>query len=150
MTRARRARSAGLRADSAPRSIIPNTVIPNSGAPDSAATGAEAPDRFVFTAAQLSVYGVYELQTLESILRRNETAGDSALSGRREIARRIRAKIGWPDSIQSDETQMSGRKIDESRFDATAFLEAFYAAQRAYLERRMLFGHRRRDKHDKS
>jgi hypothetical protein len=29
------------------------------------------------------------------------------------------------------------------------FLQAFYVAQRAHLERKMLFGKRRRDKHDK-
>jgi hypothetical protein len=34
--------------------------------------------------------------------------------------------------------------------EASLFLEAFYAAQRAHLERRMLFGHRRKDKHDKA
>jgi hypothetical protein len=92
-----------------------------------------------FTAAQLGHYGIYELQTLEAVLRRTE-AGSHA--GRQEIAKRIRAKIGWPD-----ETQMSRDLVDT---DATAFLEAFYAAQRAHLERRMLFGHRRKDKYDKS
>ena len=90
-----------------------------------------------FTAAQLGHYGAYELQTLESVLRRAEAG---SLAGRQEIARRIRAKIGWPDADQA--------AVADSRFDATAFLEAFYAAQRAHLERRMLFGHRRKDKHD--
>jgi uncharacterized RDD family membrane protein YckC len=94
--------------------------------------------RYRFTPAQLDVYGVYELQTLEAVLRRADTGNFAA---RQEIARRIRAKIGWPDSTQ---VAMDGRG-----FDATAFLEAFYAAQRAQLERRMLFGKRRRDKHDR-
>ncbi|WP_395014963.1 RDD family protein [Dongia sp.] len=94
---------------------------------------------FKFTPAQLGHYGVYELQTLEAVLRRAE-AGSAA--GREEIAKRIRAKIGWPDADQvAPATQ---------RFDATGFLEAFYAAQRAHLERRLLFGHRRKDKHDRS
>jgi hypothetical protein len=31
-----------------------------------------------------------------------------------------------------------------------AFLEAYYLALRARLEARMLFGHKRRDKHDKA
>jgi uncharacterized RDD family membrane protein YckC len=102
---------------------------------------------YAFTAAQLGVYGVFELQTLEAVLRRVEpggsgTASISASGGRREIARRIRAKIGWPDATQPP--------VDEARFDVNAFLDAFYAAQRAHLERRMLFGKRRRDKHDKT
>ena len=99
--------------------------------------GAGSPYRF--TPAQLGVYGVYELQTLESVLRRAEPG---SFAGRQEIAKRIRSKIGWPDPNQAP--------FDQKSFDATAFLEAFYAAQRAHLERRMLFGHRRKDKHDKS
>jgi uncharacterized RDD family membrane protein YckC len=94
--------------------------------------------RYRFTPAQLDVYGVYELQTLEAVLRRAD-AGN--LAARREIARRIRAKIGWPDPTQAE--------AEERGFDATAFLEAFYAAQRAQLERRLLLGKRRRDKHDR-
>ena len=95
--------------------------------------------RYSFTAAQLDFYGVYELQTLETVLRRAD-AGN--LAARQEIARRIRSKIGWPDASQG--------VVEERGFDATAFLEAFYAAQRAQLERRMLFGKRRKDKHDRS
>jgi uncharacterized RDD family membrane protein YckC len=92
-----------------------------------------------FTPAQLGHYGIYELQTLEAVLRRAEAG---SIAGREEIAKRIRAKIGWPDIGQvTPETE---------RFDATLFLEAFYAAQRAHLEHRMLFGHRRKDKYDRS
>jgi len=92
-----------------------------------------------FTPEQLGHYGVYELQTLEAVLRRVEAG---SLAGRQEIARRIRTKIGWPDATQATpETQ---------HVDATGFLQAFYVAQRAHLERRMLFGHRRKDKHDRS
>jgi hypothetical protein len=91
-----------------------------------------------FTPAQLGHYGVYELQTLEAVLRRAEAG---SLAGREEIAKRIRAKIGWPDVGQvTPETE---------HLDATVFLEAFYLAQRAHLEHRMLFGHRRKDKHDR-
>ena len=92
-----------------------------------------------FTPAQLGHYGIYELQTLEAVLRRAEAG---SIAGREEIAKRIRAKIGWPDIGQvTPETE---------RFDAPHFLEAFYAAQRAHLEHRMLFGHRRKDKYDRS
>jgi uncharacterized RDD family membrane protein YckC len=122
------------------RTRVPLTVTPDSAldsGPDSRGS------RYRFTPAQLGVYGVYELQTLEAVLRRNEAG---SIAGRIEIARRIRAKIGWPDGSQGDGT---GR-FDEAGFDASAFLEAFYAAQRAHLERRLLYGHRRRDKHDKA
>jgi uncharacterized RDD family membrane protein YckC len=101
---------------------------------------AEPDSPYKFTPAQLGHYGIYELQTLEAVLRRAEPG---SLSGRMEIARRIRAKIGWPDPEQEAAAAMVAT-------DATAFLEAFYAAQRAHLERRMLFGHRRKDKHDRS
>jgi uncharacterized RDD family membrane protein YckC len=95
--------------------------------------------RYSFTPKQLDIYGVYELQTLEAVLRR---ADANNLAARQEIARRIRVKIGWPDESQA--------AVEERGFEATAFLEAFYAAQRAQLERRMLFGKRRKDKHDRS
>jgi uncharacterized RDD family membrane protein YckC len=100
--------------------------------------GRDPQSPYRFTAAQLGHYGVYELQTLEAVLRRAEAG---SLAGRAEIARRIRAKIGWPEP---------GQPQDVPQFDATAFLEAFYVAQRAHLERRMLFGHRRKDKYDRS
>jgi uncharacterized RDD family membrane protein YckC len=112
---------------------VRSRVPPTRGRP------AEAAAPYRFTPAQLGHYGIYELQTLEAVLRRAEAG---SLAGRQEIARRIRAKIGWPAA-----DQVTAALAD---FDATAFLEAFYAAQRAHLERRMLFGHRRRDKHDRA
>jgi hypothetical protein len=54
---------------------------------------------------------------------------------RAQIAERIRRKIGWGEP--------------EPGFDAGQFLAAFYAAQRARLERKMLFGIRRKDKNDR-
>ena len=49
------------------------------------------------------------------------------------VAERIRRKIGWT------------RGEDEPDW---AFLDAYYTALRRRLETRMLFGRRRRDKHD--
>jgi uncharacterized RDD family membrane protein YckC len=115
-----------------PRSSVPVT---NPREPSSTIDASP----YQFTAAQLGHYGIYELQTLEAVLRRVEAG---SLSGRQEIARRIRTKIGWPDANQMTQELVA--------LDATAFLQAFYAAQRAHLERRMLFGHRRKDKHDRS
>ncbi len=78
-----------------------------------------------FTPAELDAYGAFELQRLEEVLRRNDRADMYA------VATAIRRKIGRGDD---------GADL--------AFLEAYYAALRGHLERKMLFGHRKRDKHD--
>ena len=83
--------------------------------------------RFVFTQAQVDAYGVKELQVLEDVMRRNNLLTMAA------VAERIRRKIGWT------------RGEDEADW---AFLDAYYTALRRRLETRMLFGRRRRDKHD--
>jgi uncharacterized RDD family membrane protein YckC len=85
-----------------------------------------------FTEAQLDVYGVYELQVLEGVLRGASQHGhDEAV---RTVAEKIKKKIGWTDPTPDEEV----------------FLQSFYAALRGRLERRMLFGKRRRSKHDKT
>lgn len=87
---------------------------------------------FRFTEAQLGAYGVYELQTLEDVLRR----GTPNPMRRQDddpviiVAAAIRAKIGYQGG------------------DDYAFLAAYYAALRARLERGLLFGRHRRDKRD--
>jgi len=90
-----------------------------------------APDRredYQFGEAELSVYGEHELQVLESVLRQDN---DDALH---EVTQAICRKIGW--------TPGSGHDRE--------FLEAFYSALRAHLERGMRFGKRKADKHDAS
>jgi len=95
--------------------------------PDLADTERAAARGFAFTPAQLDAYGIKELHVLEDVIR----AGDrKALA---EVAARIRAKIGWEGpSDTADRT----------------FLNAYYAALRGRLERRLLFGRRRKDKFD--
>jgi uncharacterized RDD family membrane protein YckC len=100
--------------DLAKRPSVPNRAV---------ATGPS------FTETQLKAYGIYELQTLERVLR-SDRADASNL--RREVAKRIQRKIKW-----------TGGKIDDR-----AFLEAYYAALRRHLESKMLFGVRREDKFD--
>jgi uncharacterized RDD family membrane protein YckC len=95
--------------------------------------------KFAFTPKQLDFYGIYELQTLEAVLRRDDP---HAAATRREIAERIRKKIGWKDESGGWDLRYDGLVIE--------FLQAFYIAQRARLEHKMLFGKRRRDKHDKA
>lgn len=84
---------------------------------------------FVFTPAQLSIYGVYELQTLETVLR---TSGKSADATRRDVARRIARKIEFTEPLRDVACQ--------------PFLEAFYLAQRARLEADLLMGKRKEKK----
>lgn len=103
----------------------------NALLPDMAAQGETGGNVLKFTEAQLSVYGIFELQTLENVLRR---AGPNGPQTRQSVAARIKAKIDWqaPDGTVTDDQ----------------FLEAFYTALRGHLERKALFGKRRRDKHD--
>jgi uncharacterized RDD family membrane protein YckC len=85
-----------------------------------------------FTQEQLDVYGEYELQVLEDLLRRDR-AWSEGRRARRAVADRIANKIGWTQAIV-------GRDVD-------VFLQDFYAALRARLEQRMLFGKRKKDKY---
>lgn len=84
----------------------------------------EAPD-FHFTDEQIDAYGVFELQTLEKVLREGHPEAMSTVSWT------IRQKLGIGDVSTDYE-----------------FLSAYYAALRARLERKLLFGRRRLDKHD--
>jgi uncharacterized RDD family membrane protein YckC len=94
---------------------------------DDLATGAPRPAGLVFTKEQLGFYGAFELETLEAVLRQG--AGPGAESTLEAVAARIQKKIGWtPDGP-------APRPYD--------FLREFYAAQRAWLEQRLLFGVRR-------
>ena len=79
----------------------------------------------IFTDAQLDAYGIFELQTLETVLRQDNAEAMAAVSWT------IRNKLG----------------IGEVDSDA-AFLSDYYEALRLRLERKLLFGRRRADKHD--
>ena len=96
---------------------------------DLAAVDPRRSGAYTFTPAQLDVYGIEELQVLEQVLRRAESTPGGELT--REVARRIRKKIGW---------RVTGNVHDG------AFLRAFYQAQRAHLERKLLFGVRKEKK----
>ena len=85
---------------------------------------------YTFTREQLAIYGIYELQTLETVLRQS---GVTAYETQVEVCNRICRKIGWQGEIPAYPVR---------------FLEEFYAALRAHLENRMQFGERRESKHD--
>ncbi len=73
---------------------------------------------------ELSVYGEYELQTLERVLREGRPDAIEA------VAETICRKIGWNPGAGDEE----------------AFLQAFYSQLRARLETDMRFGKRKADK----
>jgi uncharacterized RDD family membrane protein YckC len=76
-----------------------------------------------FSEAALSLYGEYELQALEGVIRENRPEAV------RVVADTIRAKAGLPDD-----------------YDDLGFLQDYYAALCVRLERGMLMGRRRADK----
>ena len=86
----------------------------------SQATGAS----YKFGEAELAIYGEYELQTLERVLRENRAEAMAAVQDA------ICRKIGWSTG--------SG--------DERAFLEAYYTQLRARLESGMRMGQRKADK----
>ncbi|MBA3393655.1 MAG: RDD family protein [Deltaproteobacteria bacterium] len=89
---------------------------------------------FTFTEKQLAVYGVYELQILEGVLRQTpDNAG--YFEAIRTVSDKIRTKIRHEGHIPEH--------------DHDRFLRDFYAALRAHLEQKMLFGKRREDKFSK-
>jgi uncharacterized RDD family membrane protein YckC len=88
-------------------------------------------EEFPFTREQVDIYGIHELQVLEDLLRRDD---QGTLGGRvlEEVCDKIKVKIGWP--------------AERWQVPVRPFLQAFYRAQRAALEQRMLFGQRRERK----
>ena len=107
--------------------LVAGTWVVEAGKAKLKSAMSVAPDRtseYRFGDKELSVYGEHELQVLEGVLRQDNA---EAL---REVAEAICRKIGW----------------QLGQGDERAFLEAFYAALRAYLERGMRFGKRKADK----
>lgn len=85
----------------------------------------DAPGQYRFSDAELAVYGEYELQTLERVLRENRA--DSL----HQVYEAICRKIGWTPGTSGDEY---------------AFLDAYYTQLRARLEAGMRMGRRKADK----
>jgi uncharacterized RDD family membrane protein YckC len=81
--------------------------------------------RFRFSPAQLDAYGIAELYKLEEVLRRDDYFAMKA------VAETIGRKIGM--------------MIEP--IDSKVFLTAYYGELRAHLERKLLLGNRKADKH---
>lgn len=88
---------------------------------------ADPSNRCVFSSAALDLYGEFELQTLEDVLRRDD---DVAIA---TVAQSIRRKAALPDE---------GGDRD--------FLEDYYGALCGRLERKLLLGQRRMDKFERT
>ncbi|MCA9730263.1 MAG: RDD family protein, partial [Candidatus Eisenbacteria bacterium] len=97
---------------------------------EASGTTKAARPRLLFTPEQLAFYGIDELQVLEDVLRRPVGEVDYRLLDK--LAAKIQEKIGWTPSGE--------------RVHSLEFLEAFYAAQRAALEKELAFGRRRHRK----
>lgn len=122
---------AGTRVVMRPKTMLMPDLVDETAALAAAnrqATGA----MHVFTDEQLGVYGIYELQVLEGVLR---TTGMpmAQIEAIATVANRIRWKLKYQGPVRDDER----------------FLRDFYAALRAHLEQKMLFGQRREDKFSK-
>jgi len=108
-----------------PKAFVKNKYIkpdPSAGAPNAT---------YQFTRGQLEIYGNFELQTLERVLRQK---GLEQIQTMGAVSQKIRTKIGWPS------TTVVNNHV---------FLKDFYAALRAHLETRMQFGEVRANKFDK-
>jgi uncharacterized RDD family membrane protein YckC len=86
-----------------------------------------AASAFHFSKADLDAYGIAELYKLEEVLR-----GDN-LAALQTVAETIQRKIGW-----------KGRTLEPR-----PFLIAYYDDLKAHLERKLLLGSRRADKHSR-
>jgi uncharacterized RDD family membrane protein YckC len=85
-----------------------------------------------FTEAELDAYGVFELETLEQVIRQAHAPAVATVTA--TICQRI-GRQHWTDE---------GGPRD------LAFLQAYYAGLRGRLEQKLLFGRRRADKNDRS
>jgi len=103
--------------------------------PDLAATQGTTGVGFVFQPEQLDVYGRFELQTLEQILR-NRPKTEEQRRRVSDVVHTIRRKIKFEEDVAAR--------------DEWDFLTDFYRQQREFLESRHLFGDTREDKFHKT
>jgi uncharacterized RDD family membrane protein YckC len=108
----------------APRSMLLEDL---SGA--RAANRPVSEPQYKFTREQLDIYGIYELQVLEELLR---SSGAVKWESLRAVSEKVQAKLRWQPPV--------------AERDAERFLHDFYVAQRRRLEQKMLLGHRQERK----
>jgi uncharacterized RDD family membrane protein YckC len=86
--------------------------------------------QFSFTEQQLRAYGAFELQVLEELLRRPDSAESQRVLN--DVCDKICRKIVWTAPVPPNQV--------------ARFLRDFYTAERAFLEREQLYGKGRADK----
>ena len=91
--------------------------------------GAPAAPQYTFTREQLDIYGIYELQVLEELLR---SQGPVRWHSLRAVSEKVQAKLRWRPPVPDH--------------DAERFLHDFYVAQRRRLEQKLMLGHRQERK----
>ncbi len=131
-----------------PKTVLMGDIAQESGTKitgESLIKGKEQkqPERYAFTDEQVDAYGIYELQTLEELLRKPAVAPKTI----KEVTQRIKTKIGWVEPNISSSNYYWKNHQGKIHRD-TEFLKAYYAALRRRLEAKMLFGKRRENKHD--
>jgi uncharacterized RDD family membrane protein YckC len=120
---------AGTRVIAVPEArLLPDLARARAPAP---AAAAAPPPRCEFTREQLEIYGIYELQVLEDVLRKTDAPGGRQAAT--AVAEQIQRKIGFTPAAAP---QLSPRE----------FLQEFYAAQRRHLEQKLLLGRRQERK----
>ena len=110
--------------------LLPDVALATAAAPAPAAFSPAA-GALAFTAEQLDMYGIKELQVLERVLREADDREDRD-DLLRLICDRICQKIAWPEAVPDRGVR--------------PFLDLFYQAQRQRLEQRLLMGERRESK----
>jgi uncharacterized RDD family membrane protein YckC len=124
---------AGTRVVRQPKVVLVPDLVDETAAQAKFVPAGMAPKAaYPFTEAQLTIYGIYELQVLEGVLR-SDPGNMTHFEAIRTVSEKVRQKIKYEGKVTDDEK----------------FLRDFYAAQRAHLEQKMLFGQRREDKYSK-
>lgn len=100
-----------------------------SGTPVARRQAAAPAAHYRFTREQLDIYGIYELQVLEELLR---SGGSGRWQSLIAVADKVQARLGWKPPVDPR--------------DVERFLRDFYTAQRHRLEQKMLLGHRQERK----
>jgi uncharacterized RDD family membrane protein YckC len=109
------------------------TLARDEAARTSLVPGAPPSDAITFTQPQLDHYGERELETLADLMRKHDQ-GAASTQDLKIVARTIAQKIGFGGPTPTD--------------DPVRFLRAFYKQQRAFLEKKLLFGKRKTSKFD--
>jgi len=115
--------------------MVAGTIVVNNPRakllPDLALAISKQESHFDFLDHHLDIYGRFELQTLENILRIPE--GKHDMREVQKITQTIIKKINYTEPVETGKSLL--------------FLREFYRAQRAYLEKLRLFGNKRENKY---